>query len=88
MAQSHNGSIIDDHDLGASFEREDLPKGEARLVIHDDGVTTVIQDDREKVRERFYEEIGRTDFDPDDYSMPDSDKGLVPAAEFYGDDEG
>lgn len=84
MAQSHNGSIIDDDDLGASFKRDDLPEGEARLVIHDDGVTTVIQGDRAKVRERFHEEIGSTGFEPEDYPMPDSDEGLVPADEFYG----
>ena len=45
MAQSHGGSIIDDDNLEASFHRDDLPEGEAQLVIQEDDVTTVIQGD-------------------------------------------
>lgn len=52
MAQSHNGSIIDD-ELNVSFDRDDLPKGEARFVIREDDVTTVIQGNAEKVEQRF-----------------------------------
>lgn len=89
MAQSHNGSIIDDRDI--SFDRDDLPEGEARLVIHDDGLTTVIQGDAEKVEQRFKQQRA-DDLDMtveelndaiEEYPMPDSDEGLVPAEEFY-----
>ena len=55
MAQSHDGSIIDD-ELDASFDRDDLPEGEARIVIHEDDVTTVIQGNAEKVEQRFKEQ--------------------------------
>jgi hypothetical protein len=93
MAQSHDGSIIDDRELGASFDRDDLPKGEARLVVHEDGVTTVIQGDAEKVEQRFHEQLAddldttveELDAAVGEYPMPDSDEGLVPADEFYDD---
>lgn len=91
MAQSHDGSVIDDHELDASFDRDDLPEGEARLVIHEDGVTTVIQGDAEKVERRFKEQqaadldmtVEELDKSIEEYPMPDSDEGLVPAKEFY-----
>jgi hypothetical protein len=86
MAQSHNGSVIDDTELGASFDRGDLPEGEARLVIHDDGVTTVIQGDAAKVRRRFEEYLPEGDATVEEYPMPDSDDGLVSADEFYSDE--
>jgi hypothetical protein len=94
MAQSHDGSVIDDRELDASFDRDDLPEGEARLVIHEDGVTTVIQGDAEKVEQRFTEQLAddldtaveELDAAVEEYPMPDSDEGLVPAEEFY--DEG
>lgn len=93
MAQSHDGSIIDDHDLDVSFERADLPEGEARLVIHEDDVTTIIQGDRETVNQRLYEQLAE-DFNTtvedlaavDEYPMPNGDEGIVPADEFYGED--
>jgi hypothetical protein len=94
MAQSHDGSIIDDRELGASFDRDDLPEGEARLVIHEDGVTTVIQGDAEKVEQRLNEQMAddldttveELDAAVEEYPMPDADEGLVPAEEFYGDE--
>ena len=91
MAQSHDGSIIDDSELGASFDRDDLPFGEARLVIHEEGVTTVIQGGAKKVEQRFNEQLANDldttveelDVTVEKYPMPDSDEGLVPAKEFY-----
>ena len=56
MAQSHDGSIIDDDELDASFDRDDLPEGEARLVIREDDMTTVMQGNAEKVEQRFKEQ--------------------------------
>jgi hypothetical protein len=53
MAQSHDESIIDDDKLDTSFNRDDLPEGEAQLVIREDDVTTVIQGDAETVEQRF-----------------------------------
>lgn len=78
MAQSHNGSIIDDG-LDTSFDRDDLPEGEARLVIREDDVTTVIQGNAKKVEQRFKEQRA-TDLDMtieeyeaaiEEYPMPD-----------------
>ncbi|EMA53735.1 hypothetical protein [Halococcus salifodinae] len=94
MAQSHDGSIIDDRDLDISFDRDDLPEGEARLVIHEDGVTTVMQGDAEKVKHRFKQQraddldmtVEELDAAIEEYPMPDSDEGLVPAEEFYDDE--
>ena len=79
MAQSHDGSIIDDEDLDASFHRDDLPEGEAQLVIREDGVTTVIQGDAEKVEQRFKEwraadldmTVEEYDATIEEYPMPD-----------------
>ena len=79
MAQSHDGSIIDDEDLDASFHRDDLPEGEAQLVIREDGVTTVIQGDAEKVEQRFKERraadldmtVEEYDATIEEYPMPD-----------------
>ena len=91
MAQSHDRSIIDDRDLDISFDRDDLPEGEARLVIHEDGVTTVIQGDAEKVEQRFKQHraddldmsVEELNAAIEEYPMPDSDEGLTPAEEFY-----
>lgn len=79
MAQSHDGSIIDSEELGASFDRDDLPEGEARFVIHEDGVTTVVQGDAETVEQRFKEQraddldmtVEELDAAIEEYPMPD-----------------
>jgi hypothetical protein len=79
MAQSHDGSIIDDDELDASFDRDDLPEGEARLVIHEDDVTTVMQGNAEKVEQRFKEQraadldmtIEEYEATIEEYPMPD-----------------
>ena len=79
MAQSHNGSIIDDDSLEASFHRDDLPQGEAQLVIRGDDVTIVIQGDTEKVERRFEQQraadLGLTveeyEATIEEYPMPD-----------------
>jgi hypothetical protein len=55
-AQSHDGSTIDD-DFDASFERDDLPEGGARLVIREADATTVIQGSTGKVEQRFNEQL-------------------------------
>ena len=91
MAQSHDGSLIDDDELGTSFDRADLPEGEARLVIHEDGVTTVIQGDAEKVEQRFKEQraadldmtVEGLDSAVEEYPTPDGDEGLVRAEDFH-----
>lgn len=78
MAQSHDRSIIDD-ELDTSFDRDDLPEGEARLVIHEDDVTTVIQGNAEKVEQRFKEQraddldmtVEEYEATIEDYPMPD-----------------
>ncbi|WP_049902564.1 hypothetical protein [Halococcus agarilyticus] len=78
MAQSRDGSIIDDHELDAAFDRADLPEGEARLVYHEEGVTTIVQGDADEVERRFNERIAdelgmaveELD-DVDEYPMPD-----------------
>ena len=79
MAQSHDGSIIDDDNLEASFHRDDLPEGEAQLVIREDDVTTVIQGDAEKVERRFKQQraadldmtVEEYEATIDEYPMPD-----------------
>jgi hypothetical protein len=79
MAQSHDGSIIDDSELDTSFHRDDLPEGEAQLVIREDGVTTVIQGDAEKVERRFKKQraadldmtVEEYEATIDEYPMPD-----------------
>jgi hypothetical protein len=94
MAQSHDGSLIDDDELGASFDRADLPEGEARLVIHEDGVTTVIQGDTETVEQRFKEQraadldttVEGLDEAIEEHPLPSSDEGVVRAEEFYDKD--
>lgn len=78
MAQSHDGSISDD-DLNASFERDDLPEDEARLVVREDDVTTVIQGNAEKVEQRFKEQraadldmtVEEYEATIEEYPMPD-----------------
>lgn len=95
MAQSHDGSIADDRELGVAFDRDDLPEGEARLVIRENGVTTVIQGDAEKVERRYKQQLA-DDLDTtveeldaiEEYPTPDSDEGVVPAEEFYGNENG
>ena len=89
---SRNGSVIDDRDLDISFDRNDLPEDEARLVIHEDGVTTVVQGDAEKVEQRFKQHraddldmsVEELNAAIEEYPMPDSDGGLMPVEEFYG----
>lgn len=79
MAQSHNGSIIDDDNLDASLHRDDLPEGEAQLVIREDDVTTVIQGNAEKVEQRFKEQraadldmtVEEYEATIEEYPMPD-----------------
>jgi hypothetical protein len=79
MTQSHDGSIIVDDRLNVSFNRDDLPEGEAQLVIHEDGVTTVIQGDAEKVERRFKEQraddldmtVEEYEVTIEEYPMPD-----------------
>lgn len=69
---------------------DELPKGHARLVLREDDVTHIIQRPSRDVEQRLWlevadefgmsvEEMGNAD----DYPMPDSDEGLVPAEEFY-----
>jgi hypothetical protein len=78
MAQSHDGSIIDD-ERDVSFARDDLPEGEARLVIREDDVTTVIQGNAEKVEQRFKEQraddldmtVEEYEATIEEYPMPD-----------------
>ena len=79
MARSHNGSIIDDENLETSLQREDLPRGEAQLVVREDDMITVIQGDAEKVEQRFKEQraadlnmsIEEYDRAIEEYPMPD-----------------
>lgn len=79
MAQSHNGSIIDDENLRTSLHRDDLPEEEAQLVVREDDVMTVIQGDAEKIEQRFKQQRA-TDLDMsvdeydrtiEEYPMPD-----------------
>lgn len=60
-------------------------------MIHEEGVTTIIQGDVETVEQRFKERRA-ADLDMiveeltaaiEEYPMPDSDEGVVPAEEFY-----
>lgn len=57
------------------FDRDDLPEGQARLVIREDDVTIVIQGDSEKVEQRLYdhldEEMGPDGEEIEEYPMPD-----------------
>jgi len=72
-------TYTDNGNLEASFHPDDLPEGEAQLVIQEDDVTTVIQGDAEKVEQRF-KELRAADLDMiveeyeatiDEYPMPD-----------------
>ena len=71
------------------FRRESLPEGEARLVIREDDVTVTFVGDEERVQQRFLEHLAEQmtvdemEAAIDEYSMPASDEGLVPAEEFY-----
>lgn len=55
MARSQDDTISDFPNV--SFNRNDLPEGEARLVIREQGVTTIIQGDSDKVSRRLDEEM-------------------------------
>lgn len=71
--------------------RDDLPEGHAQLVIREDDVTIVIQGPSEDVQERLYDhlddKLGTDGAEIEEYPMPDTDEGLVPAEEFYADGE-
>lgn len=87
MAQSRDDMVSNVPNV--TFDRNDLPEGEARLVICEKGVTTIIQGDTEEVARRFDEQLTEKldtsieDSDIDEYPMPDNDAGLVSADEFY-----
>jgi mono/diheme cytochrome c family protein len=55
MAQSQDDTISEFPNV--TFNRNDLPEGHARLVIREQGVTTVIQGESEKVSRRLDEEM-------------------------------
>lgn len=55
MARSQDDTINDFPN--DTFDRNDLPEGEARLVIREQDVTTVIQGESEKVAQRLDEEM-------------------------------
>jgi hypothetical protein len=92
MAQSDN-TITDDIEI--TTDPDDLPKGEARLVLREDGMTTVIQGDAEKVRRRHEQGLADAlDMTVEemkqktaDYPMPDVGEGLVPADEVHETDD-
>ena len=71
------------------FQRESLPEGEARLVIREDDVTVTFEGDEGRVHQRFLEHLAEQmtveelEATIDEYSIPSSDDGLVPAEEFY-----
>jgi hypothetical protein len=71
------------------MSRDDLPKGHARLVTREDGVTIVIQGDAEEVRRQFNEHLDETlGTDGEtikEYLHPEFEEGLVSAEEFYSD---
>jgi hypothetical protein len=73
------------------FDQGDPPKGQVRFVLREDGMTIVIQGDAEKVRQRFNDHLDETlgiDRDTlDDLPHPDPDSGLVPAEDFYADND-
>lgn len=89
MAQSQDPTITDDIDI--TTDRDELPEGQARLVIREDDVTIVIQGPSEKVEQRLWQELAdefgmsveEMNQQVEEYPMPDSDEGLVPAEEFY-----
>lgn len=73
-------------------DRDELPKGHARLVLREGGVTHIIQAPEENVEQRLWQEVAgdlgmavEELTDADDYPMPESDEGLVPSDEFYSD---
>lgn len=79
-------------DIEMMTDRDELPKGHARLVLREGGVTHIIQGPEEDVEQRLWEEVAddlgmsmEELTDADDYPMPDPDEGLVPAEEFYSD---
>lgn len=92
MVQFDN-TITDDIEITTNLD--ELPEGEARLVLREDDVTTVIQDDAEQVRRRHEQELadalGMTVEEMKqktaDYPMPDVGEGLVPADEFHDTDD-
>lgn len=89
MARSDNTSVIDD--AASGYDEQELPEGKSRIVIEEEGVTTVIQGDVQKVRRRWREiqaedadmTVGEFDAAVSEYPMPDPDENLVPANEFY-----
>lgn len=64
--------------IDITTDRDNLPEGHARFVIQEGDVTTVIQGDAEKVRQRNEQEladalnmtVGEMKTKADDYPMP------------------
>ena len=92
MAQSDNPIT---NDIEITTDPDELPKGEARLVLREDDVTTVIQGDAEKVRRRHEQELAdaldmtveEMKKKADDYPMPDVGEGLEPVDECHDTDD-
>jgi hypothetical protein len=88
MAQSDD-TINDPIEI--TTDRDELPEGQARLVIREEGITHVIQGDAEKVEQWFYdhldEELGTDGEKIEEYPHPEFGEGLVPAEEFYADSD-
>jgi hypothetical protein len=92
MVQSDN-PLTDDIDITTDID--ELPKGEARLVLRDEDVTTVIQGDAETVEQRLWQEVAddlgmsveEMKQKTADYPMPDFGEGLVPADEVHETDD-
>ena len=91
MAQSDNTRLTVDGAEGREQRKDELPEGEARLIIQENGVTVTIEGDADEVRRRYHEHMANaldTTVDEftasdDEYPHPEFGEGLVSAEKFY-----
>lgn len=94
MAQSDDTRLTVDGAESREYGEDELPEGEARLVIRENGVTVTIEGDADEVRRRYHEHMANaldTTVDEftasaDEYPHPEFGEGLVSADEFYDDE--
>lgn len=91
MAQSDDTQLTADGTESRESGEDELPEGEARLVIRESGVTVTIEGNADEVRQRYHEHMANaldTTVDEftasaDEYPHPEFGEGLVSADEFY-----
>jgi hypothetical protein len=94
MAQSDDTRLTVDGADSRENGEDELPEGDARLVIRENGVTVTIEGDADEVRRRYHEHMANAldstvdEFtaSADEYPHPEFGEGLVSADEFYADE--